>query len=139
MDWREYFETKRGTGVLATSNAEGVIDAAIYARPHVITDGVGFIMPDRRTHQNLGENPRATYLFIEEPSEEGGEEAGGKYVGHRLYLKRTGEEKDTERLRSLRKRTYSDGKNDRYLVLFEIEEARPLVGDDGAYCYVPNR
>ena len=135
MDWKEYFESKRGTGVLATSNAEGVVDTAIYARPHVTADGVGFIMPDRRTHQNLGENLRATYLFIEEPNEEG----GGKYTGHRLYLKKTGEEKDTERVRSLRRRTYLDEKTDRYLVLFDIEEARPLVGDEGAFCYVPRR
>jgi len=135
MNWREYFETTRGTGVLATADADGVVDVAIYARPHVLADGIGFIMPDRRTHQNLGENLRATYLFIEEPSEEGGE----KFVGHRLHLKKTGEEKDTERLRSLRRRTYSDDTAERYLVLFDIEEARPLVGDEGAFCYVPKR
>ncbi len=32
----EYFESAKGTGVLATSNASGEVDAALYARPHVI-------------------------------------------------------------------------------------------------------
>ena len=125
MNWKEYFETHQGTGVLATADAKGAVNAAIYARPHVLAEGLGFIMPDRRTHQNLGENPQAAYLFTEVP-----EEDGRKYVGKRLYLRKTGEERDTERVRALRRRAYGDDKTDRYLVLFDVEDVRPLVGDD---------
>jgi hypothetical protein len=128
MGLKEYFETKRGTGVLATADAEGVIDVALFARPHVLEEGVGFIMPDRRTHQNLGANPHAAYLFIEESAEE-----GKSYTGKRLTLKKKAEELDTERVRTLRRRTYDDDKRDRYLVLFDVLETRPLVGDAEAY------
>ena len=33
MKLTEYFESAKGTGVLATSSASGEVDAALYARP----------------------------------------------------------------------------------------------------------
>jgi len=39
MSISEYFENTKGTGVLATADSEGKVDAAIYARPHVMEDG----------------------------------------------------------------------------------------------------
>ena len=36
MSLAEYFEQVKGTGVLATANDKGQVDAAIYSRPHVI-------------------------------------------------------------------------------------------------------
>ncbi|HPI23199.1 MAG TPA: pyridoxamine 5'-phosphate oxidase family protein, partial [Spirochaetota bacterium] len=45
MDLKDYFETRQGTGVLATADAQGNVDAALYSRPHVMDDGtVAFIM-----------------------------------------------------------------------------------------------
>jgi hypothetical protein len=39
MDLKEYFNDTKGVGVLATSDADGKVDAAIYARPHFMEDG----------------------------------------------------------------------------------------------------
>ena len=51
MSLAEYFETAKGTGVLATANDQGRVDAAIYARPHVIdSETVAFIMRERLSH-----------------------------------------------------------------------------------------
>ena len=59
-----YFKEQTGTGVLSTADQEGHVNAAVYARPHCFDDGtVGFIMPDRLTHQNLTTNGHAVYLF----------------------------------------------------------------------------
>ena len=44
MTRRDYFETASGTGVLATADAGGKVDAAIYSTSHVLDDGtVAFI------------------------------------------------------------------------------------------------
>ena len=66
MDLKQYFKETEGTGVLATSDVMGNVDAAIYARPHFMEDGtVALIMKDRLSHANLQSNPRATFLFTE--------------------------------------------------------------------------
>jgi hypothetical protein len=36
MDLAQYFENKKGTGVLATADDQCRVDLAVYARPHVI-------------------------------------------------------------------------------------------------------
>ncbi|HMA67518.1 MAG TPA: pyridoxamine 5'-phosphate oxidase family protein, partial [Desulfosalsimonadaceae bacterium] len=88
MELQSYFENTRGTGVLATADSEGNVDCAIYARPHVMEDGsLAFIMRDRLSHKNLQSNSRAAYMFIEE---------GAGYKGKRLFLRKTGEEENSE-------------------------------------------
>ncbi|MFH1208849.1 MAG: pyridoxamine 5'-phosphate oxidase family protein [Candidatus Omnitrophota bacterium] len=125
MDLHEYFEKTKGTGVLATADNSGKVDAALYARPHMLQDGtLAFIMADRLTHHNLQSNPQAAYLFIE---------TQGMYQGKRLFLKKVSEEKNSERIKTMRhsclcnEEKESDGK-DRYLVIFKIEKELPLVG-----------
>ena len=120
MEMREYFETTKGRGVLATADAEGRVDAAVYARPHVFDDGtVGFIMPDRLTHVHLQQNPHAAYLFMEE---------GPGFRGVRLFLTKVAEEKDTERLEALRRRRYDSGEEEsRHLVTFRVDKVLPLT------------
>ena len=50
MNLGEYFEKKKGLGVLATADSEGKVDVAVYARPHMMDDEtVAFIMADRLT------------------------------------------------------------------------------------------
>jgi hypothetical protein len=127
MELSEYFETAKGLGVLATADHSGRVDTAIYSRPHFMEDGtLAFIMKDRLSHANLQTNPFASYLFVEE---------GRGYKGKRLYLRKVAEEKETERLYRLRRRMSppdADPENDpRFLVLFELEQVRPLVGDVG--------
>ena len=122
MKLNEYFVDKKGLGVLATADGDGKVDAAIYSRPHFMEDGtLAFIMRDRLSHQNLQSNPHATYLFKEE---------GSGYSGKRLFLTRVREEKNTELLQSLRRRStfYRDGE-DRFMVFFNLDKELPLVGD----------
>ena len=119
MDLKEYFVNAKGLGVLATSDAEGSVDVAVYSRPHVMgEDTVAFIMHDRLSHHNLESNPRAAYLFVEE---------GTKSKGKRLFLTRVKEEKDTELLQSLRRRDYGD-KEGLYLVYFHVDKILPILG-----------
>ena len=126
MKLREYFESVKGRGVLATADGEGKVDAAIYATPHFLEDEtIAFIMRDRLTHNNLQSNPHAAYLFIE---------TGQKFAGKRLFLTKTREEEDSELLYSLRRKKYSDEKNEpKFLVFFQIDKVLPLIGSgDGA-------
>lgn len=125
MELADYFESVKGLGVLATADNAGQVDTAVYARPHFMDDGsVAFIMRDRLSHANLQTNPYASYLFVEE---------GPGYKGKRLYLRKVREEKETEQLYALRRRSYpsdDDAERDpKYLVFFELERVRPLVGD----------
>ena len=104
MHMQEYFENRLGVGVLSTADNDGKVDAAIYAKPHVLADGtIAFIMRDRLTHKNITANPYAVYLFIEN--------AGG-YKGIRLFLKKVREDDDAElinlsTLRSMTQAYYS--------------------------------
>ena len=123
MDLRGYFENTKGHGVLATADAAGRVNMAIFSRPHVFEDQtVAFIMPHHLTHSNLQSNLHAAYLFTEE---------GPGYKGKRLYLTKLREEQDTELLRSLRRRTYVPGQEKpgpRFLVFFQADKILPLIG-----------
>ena len=121
MDIGDYFEKHNGLGVLATADAKGRVDAAIYARPHVMEDKtVAFIMADRTTHDNIQSNPHAAYLFMEH---------GGKYTGKRLFLTKVREEKNSESIEKLSRRKYPELEDkDRYLVYFSIDKILPLIG-----------
>ncbi len=123
MSLSEYFDNTKGTGVLATADSDGKVDAAIYARPHVMEDGsLAFIMRDRLTHANLQSNPHAAFLFIED---------GPGYKGKRLFLKKVREEENAELIEKLSRRSYKSGKGteeSRFLAYFELEKEIPLVG-----------
>jgi len=121
MEQKEYFDNTKGTGVLATADNDGKVNAAIYARPHFLDDGtVAFIMRDRLTHHNLQSNAHAAYLFVED---------GPGYKGKRLYLTKIREEQDTELLQSLRRRSYTSDKDaPKFLVVFQLDKTIPLIG-----------
>jgi hypothetical protein len=116
-----YFENTKGTGVLATADSSGKVDAAIYSRPHFLeADQLAFIMRDRLTHQNLTSNPHATFLFIEN---------GPGYKGKRLFLKKVSEEENPELVGKIKRRRYTDDKQEpRFLVYFTLEKELPLIG-----------
>lgn len=82
-------------------------------------------MRNRLTRKNLTENPNAAYLFIEQ---------GEGYKGCRLYLTKTGEDTDPDRIRELRRRcptTDTDpDKKELYLVIFRVDKILPLVGPE---------
>ena len=120
---RDYFENTNGHGIVATADPKGLVNQAVFSRPHIMEDGTAaFIMPHRLTHQNLLDNPHAAYLFME---------SGPGYKGKRLYLTKVREEQDTELLYALRRRSYSSGKEPegpRFLVFFRIDKILPLIG-----------
>jgi len=120
MKLSEYFENAKGYGVLATADSAGKVDVAIYARPHFMDEEtVAFIMADRLSHKNLQSNPHVAYLFME---------PGEKLSGKRLFLTKIKEEKDSELLYAIRRKSYGDDRGGRYLVYFKIDKVLPLVG-----------
>ncbi|HOW57770.1 MAG TPA: pyridoxamine 5'-phosphate oxidase family protein [Smithellaceae bacterium] len=121
----EYFASRKGIGVLSTADAGGKVNAAVYGRPHFMDgDTIAFIAADRLTHANLQTNPSAVYLFQEE----------GSHSGKRLYLTKTGEEKDSPLIDEIRRRK-SEGaagrekKESRFLIYFKIDRILPLIGE----------
>jgi hypothetical protein len=125
MTLASYFNEAKGTGVLATASSSGMVDVAVYARPHVIDEQtVAFIMADRLSHRNLQSNPQAAYLFIE---------GGEGYRGKRLHLTKVREETDPEAIQALRRRPLPAEcgveSEARFLVHFRVDQVRPLVGD----------
>ena len=124
MDLKNYFDDTPGTGIMATADSAGKVDAAVYSRPHVMDNGeIAFIMTDRLTHANLQTNPSAVYLFME---------PGQGWKGKRLYLVKTREESDTDKIESLMRRRHPPDvekyKNQKkFLVYFKLEKELPLV------------
>lgn len=122
MELKNYFETTTGTGVLSTADSDGHVDAAIYSRPHFLDDKIAFIMRDRLSHKNLESNPHAVYLFIED---------GPGYKGKRLYMTMVNEEKNSERIHTLKRRKSNTNHGEAmFLVFFELTHERPIIGDD---------
>lgn len=126
MKIADYFGSARGHGILATAGSDGRVDAAIYARPHVMDEHtVAFVMADRLTHHNLQSNPHAAYLFMEE---------GDHYTGKRLFLTKIREDTDKETLDSVRRKSYPELEDEQeFLVSFKVDQVLPLVApmEDG--------
>ena len=123
MNLATYFENVKGTGILATCDYEGNVDAAIYARPYLIDEQtIALSMMERLSYMNIKSNPKACYMFVEKT--EG-------FKGLRMYLTMAGEENDQQRIREIKKMHSVNYKPDdrRHLVYFRIENTWPLVGD----------
>ena len=125
MKLEEYFENASGIGVLSTADDKGMVNAAIYGRPHFMDENtVAFIASDRLTHANLKRNPSAIYLFKED----------GSYKGRRLYLTKTREEKDSPLIEKIRRKKYKgignkDNIESKFLIYFQVDKILPLIGD----------
>jgi len=123
MDLAAYFENVKGTGILATSDSEGNVDAAVYARPYVIDQQtVAFSMLERMTYLNIQSNPKACFIFIEK---------GEGYKGYRLYLAKQREETDPVKIKELKRKHNLVNLNpdeDKHLVYFKVDGVRPLIG-----------
>jgi hypothetical protein len=126
MTLSEYFENTKGIGVLATTDLSGQVNQAIYAKPLFLEKDddatCSFIMANRLTHDNVGHNPSAAYLFIEQ---------GEGYVGKRLSLVIIDEETDLDKIKAIRRRTALEisEEDSKFLVHFHIEGVRPLIGN----------
>lgn len=125
MDLKHYFEAKDGWGVLATCDAQGHVDTALYAKPYIVDEKTAaFVMKERLSHQNLQSNLHASYLFMEH--------APG-YRGVRLYLTMLREEMNQSLVETLRKKQPmmfpAEDDSAKYVVFFQIDRVRSLVGD----------
>lgn len=124
MTLKEYLNNVSGKGILATADSGGKVDAAIYSKPHILEDGtLAFIMRDHLTHHNIGSNPYATYLFIED---------GHHYNGIRLFLKKIREDNDPGLIATMTRRHLTPeqdkAKGPKFLVYFALEKTLPLIG-----------
>lgn len=53
-----------GFAVMSTAAADGSVNSAVYARPHVIDETtLVWGMTDRRTYRNVSQNRHASFLF----------------------------------------------------------------------------
>ena len=127
MSLHDYFENTKGIGILATADKNGVVDTALYSRPHFVDeDNCIFLMADRRTHKNIQENAHASYIFIQESDQ---------YQGKRLYLSKTQESEDKNLANELRRKKRSCQINEQcedkktFVVYFKVDTIRPLIGD----------
>jgi hypothetical protein len=125
MGLKEYFVNLKGYGVLATADAEGKVDVAIYATPYVVDDDiVAFIVADRLTRSNLLANPNAAYLF---------KEPGEQFSGKRLFLSMQrelrGDEVTDPDLSGKYKKACEDYPAETLsVVYFKVDKILPLVG-----------
>ena len=125
MTLSDYFQQAQGVGVLATTDAAGQVNQAIYAKPYFLDpedDGTCcFIMAERLSHENVWRNPSVSYLFIED---------GGEFLGKRLSLRAVAEETDPEKIQAVRRGLSPpiSQQESKYLVFFHVEGVRPLLG-----------
>ena len=126
MTLNQYLQDVTGKGILATADAKGKVDAAIYSKPQITDDGeLVFIMRDHLTHHNIESNPYATYLFIED---------GYGYKGIRLFLKKIRQETDPDLMTKMTRRNLSPeldkALGPKFLVYFVLEKILPLIGSE---------
>ena len=124
MRLSEYFNNTSGKGILATADASGQVDTAIYSKPHFSEDEtLAFIMREHLTHNNLQSNPYANYAFIED---------GPGYSGIRLFLKKVREDNNEELIAQMTRRHLTPeqdkAKGPKHLVYFKVEKILNLIG-----------
>lgn len=122
MDLAEYFENRRGFGVFSTADRRGVVNAAVYGRPHVLENGeLVFVMRNRLSLNNLRENPYAHYLFHEQAE-------GYEGVRLKLELIRYVQDKTLYDKYSRSRRDKSQDSEQSYVAFFRMTSYLPLIG-----------
>jgi len=113
-----------GRGIIATADAKGVINQAVFAVPHVINEEtLAWGFSEGRSLLNLRENPQASYLYLA-PTR--------GYSGWRLTLTAKKEEREGEVLESIRAGARNAagpqaGAALAAVVYFKVDEVRPLM------------
>ena len=113
-----------GIGVMATAAADGTVNTAVYARPHIIDDTVlVWAMTEGRTLRNVMQNHAASYLF---------KDSSPGFRGVRLDLQLIKTEESGEMLESLRQSTAKvvspeAGQAVTHAAWFKVVEVRPLI------------
>lgn len=115
---------EEGRGVIATADAAGVVNMAVYAIPHVIDDEtLAWGMTKGRTYSNLLTNPHASYMYMA-PSR------GSN--GWRLTLELKEIHDDGELLEQIKTNTAKivsaqAGTAVKHVAYFKVVEVRPLI------------
>ena len=113
-----------GRGIIGTADAEGVVNMAVFAIPHVIDEEtLAWGFTEGRSMTNLRLNPHASYLYLA-PTR--------GYSGWRLSLtvkRETGEGELLERIREQAARSSGAmaGAAVKHVVYFKVDEVRPLM------------
>lgn len=114
----------QGLGVMATASKVGVVNTAIYARPHVIDEQtLVWGMTEGRTYRNITENPHASFLF---------KASGQGFSGVRLAMKLVRAEESGSMLAKIKENADSTvgpgtGAAVTHAAWFTVAEVRPLV------------
>jgi hypothetical protein len=96
MNLSELF-THTGLGVMSTAAADGGVNSAVYARPHIIDETtLVWGMTDKRSYRNIAENPHASFLF---------KTSSPGFSGVRLTLELIKTEEEGELLATIKKNT----------------------------------
>ncbi|KAF0185798.1 MAG: hypothetical protein FD164_59 [Nitrospirae bacterium] len=115
---------QEGFGVFSTSGRDGLVNAAVYARPHIVDEStVAWGMTDGRTFANIRENPHASFTF---------RMGSHGYSGARLTLKLLYIEDEGQMLAAVREKTASivspaAALGVRHVAFFTVVEIRTLV------------
>lgn len=123
----EMFNRENRIGALATSNATGDVNVAVFGSPRMIDeDTVIMAIGDNRSFKYLQENPKASFIVIE-PGE-----APTSWKGIRLYLTVDSFERYGEVLDSFReniRKVAGDRSADaiQAAIRFKVVDIRPLI------------
>ena len=123
MNFSELF-INPGLGVMSTAAADGRVNSAVYARPHVIDETtLVWGMTDRRTYRNVSENRHASFLF---------KTASSGFSGVRLTLELIRTEEEGELLATIKANADTvvgpgAGAAVTHAVWFTVTEVRELV------------
>ena len=113
-----------GRGIIGTADAEGVVNMAVFAIPHVIDEEtLAWGFTEGRSIANLRLNPHASYLYLA-PTR--------GYSGWRLTLTMKQESGEGELLRQIKEEAtrFSGsmaGAAVKHVVYFKVDEVRPLM------------
>lgn len=127
MPYRRYFSSAGCLGTLATSNRDGVPNAAVIGSARLLDgDRLVVALGNNRTLKNLEENPRAVFV-VTEPGP-----SLLEWRGVRLYLEKTEIVREGELLEQLRCESATAvgrraAQRLRAAVIFRIEGDRPLL------------
>lgn len=112
-----------GRGVIGTADANGIVNLAVFAVPHVVDEEtLAWGFGEGRTIANLRQNPHASYLYLA-PSR--------GYSGWRLTLTMKEQAGEGELLEEIKERTAKVASPQASAAVtcvayFKVEEVRPL-------------
>lgn len=113
-----------GRGIIGTADANGVVNMAVFATPHLIDEEtLAWGFTDGRSLANLRQNPHASYLYLA-PTR--------GFSGWRLSMTMIKEATEGELLEKIKASATraagpQAGSATRHVVYFKVDEVRPLM------------